>query len=1831
MPKRKAPSKISGLVDSDDEDIIQLTENENLPANPEAPAKKRRGRPRISHEDAPEPKTKAATAATKQPAKRGRPRGSSRAASVGTDGADDYEQENEDPAARTEKKTANAGKPAATRGRGRPRMTSATTATSTTKQMQTDGEFEFTPTGTRKIASSGTSQALAEPRGSRRQIAKPEVPESQREDEEYDAEDGVDETVFPDPPSASRYVTKNARARITALRNSQDSSPRKRRLGMESEPNGGDPDLRRRLGELTKKHDALEIKYRNLREIGIVEANSNMEKLRKQCENVTTASNELIASLKSELEAQRALGQQSRGFQKQLKDRDTEMARLQAQADEARNQLASAQSEIKTLGTKLAAARNTAASLESAAKAPGSAIKGGGASRATLAASAEAAQVAQLKEDLYSDLTGLIVRDVKTRESDHLYDCIQTGVNGSLHFKLAIPMASAADYETAEFQYLPLLDANRDRELVDILPDFLTVDITFNRQQASKFYTRVMDALTKRRSSSAHPPKFPKRVSATSCFCSIQGILSTLFFLQPRHSFGTPCERSEIMARLGRLGFLTLAVVFHLIYTYSIFDIYFVSPIVRGMRSYGVERPAGTDAPAKRLVLFVADGLRADKAFQAFPDPSPESPDRDSNQLIRLAPFIRSQVLSHGTFGVSHTRVPTESRPGHVALIAGLYEDVSAVTTGWKMNPVNFDSVFNQSRHTWSWGSPDILPMFKEGAVPGRVDAETYSEEAEDFTVDATHLDTWLRDDKLVFFLHLLGLDTTGHAFRPYSKEYLHNIKIVDKGVQSVTKLVQDFYGDGKTAFVFTADHGMSDKGSHGDGHPDNTRTPLVAWGSGVASPKTTNGADVTGHEDGFSSDWGFDQVLRHDVAQADVAALMAYLVGLDYPVNSVGQLPLAYLDASPQEKAMAALANTRGVLEMYRVKEEQKREAVLRYVPFEPLSGHEETSVEGRLSKVEALITNGAYEESIALSSELLSTALEGLRYLQTYDWLFLRTVVSLGYLGWIAYALTSVIDLHVLHGATDSNRTMASTMFFSSILVVLFSVFLYQGSSWRYYFYGVFPVYFWEEVFARRKALTAGREIVLGHVRSFKGYLTFGLQLLAFLAVLEALVQSYFHREIFTVCFALAVFWPTFYGMDFIRNHVLLSTTWAVASGLMATFTLLPVTKMENIDTITYGAFLMFFTGVLYLLFEDAIIGHRGSSSQASLSSLGARIIMGSQIGMILLALVVTRSSVFSLQARQGLPFGNLVVGWFVLVASLASPFLHRLYPNSHYLHRLMVLFLTFSPTFIILAISYEGLFYFVFCMTLVTWVRLEHAIYVHTAGSRPVLDNRKSDTATATSAFFSTGNVASVSTFSLDSVVRLVPVFNPFSQAALLIFQILIPFAIISANLGILNRRLEVAPSALFMVVMALSDVMTLNFFYMVRDEGSWLDIGMTISHFCIASFLCTFVAGLEFLSELGEVASAVEVPWNAGMRVEAGGPPTNGNGNGELRSLMLNTWTASSELASFVDFHGPREYPLQSMVPDMDGGLSPFRDHLIGPSWAEQFEPRHHKILTVSLFLLYLATTYTPSLRAAVHSALPSLPSIQFPDPAYPHPPTPNPLSLPQSQSLLHLLPPPSPPPPLPTLTYLLSLLPTLRPSLQTRVEVDPVPGQSAMSTTTESYAESYPANHGSPAPSAAGSTGTSGITVRGGPNNSQMSFRRFVVTPPAWASLPTVSPSPSSARSLPRNAKKNTGQSTKGKEGGEYGDSPPPVPRPWSTRRLLTSDPRPAPTCLPYSTTNRGIRPTQTRRMRCLDTEATGWPSTACRSPLSPSRRPPCGPRRTMPIRGLMKPRICAPD
>lgn len=73
--------------------------------------------------------------------------------------------------------------------------------------------------------------------------------------------------------------------------------------------------------------------------------------------------------------------------------------------------------------------------------------------------------------------------------------------------------------------------------------------------------------------------------------------------------------------------------------------------------------------------------------------------------------------------------------------------------------------------------------------------------------------------------------------------------------------------------------------GSHGDGHPSNTDTPLVAWGAGIKYPKSISSTnhshcsfrfvDEHMHDTPTPIEWGLHGIERVDVNQADIAPLM--------------------------------------------------------------------------------------------------------------------------------------------------------------------------------------------------------------------------------------------------------------------------------------------------------------------------------------------------------------------------------------------------------------------------------------------------------------------------------------------------------------------------------------------------------------------------------------------------------------------------------------------------------------------------------------------------------------------------------------------------------------------------------------------------------------------------------------------------------------------------------------------------------------------------------------------------------------------------------------------
>ena len=921
------------------------------------------------------------------------------------------------------------------------------------------------------------------------------------------------------------------------------------------------------------------------------------------------------------------------------------------------------------------------------------------------------------------------------------------------------------------------------------------------------------------------------------------------------------------------------AIVVQLLFFASIFDIYFTSPVDHGM----IPQFYSLEPPAKRLVLFVADGLRADTIFSLDGDGS------------SFAPHLRHIMEYTGRWGVSHTHVPTESRPGHVALIAGFYEDVSAVARGWTENPVEFDSVFNESRHTWSWGSPDILPMFSKGAVPGRVETFMYDAAWEDFAdSDASKLDTWvfekvedlfnrarsdqrlaelLLEERIIFFLHLLGIDTNGHSHKPYSPEVIENLKLVDRGVERISQLIDSYYGDDKTAYVFTSDHGMTDWGSHGAGLPDETMTPLICWGAGVKGPKPSSFAEYVYH-DGYNEKWGMNRFERVDVEQADIAPLMATLIGIPVPLNSEGTLPLAYIHYNKGFIAHSIFANARQLAEQLRVKEERIRACSLPFT-FRPFLKLTNVTVTERRQKIDEMIKTKSYQHAIDLSRQLIDLSKEGVRYYHTYHRFSLKVVLTLGFCGWMVCILIAILEDSTrpfqkhIKDKTVQQFPIKTAVLCGTVLVLL----LFQSSPLLYYLYYSVPIFCWAIVWRQKGVVLRAWQLAAQNpVKLFKGvavsfFITCGLELL---------VLSFFFREVLSILLLLISLWP--YVTELVRKSLKLCVSWSVTCLLLAVFPLLPVIgrNPNHVFVFLSGAAAVGIAAVLLSKPQVRYILTTPNSTTVSPFHL-----LKAQLVLLVFAAFIPGLANSYFSQKESIPIVIHAFSWCASVFSVISPFFgSRSLPG-----RLMHILLSLYAIFLLLSTSFEAVFMLLLCLALYLWLKAEEALAskqsqattlwesvlsFHTPKVVTLMPNESRSGGQTASfedarrvgfciffgivSFYGTGNIASVNSFDPTTVYCFLTVFSPFVMGALVIWKMVIPFIFVTcvynSIMSLLNRSLRVN----LLLTLLMSNAMGLNFFFLVRDSGSWLDIGISISHYVIMMVMATAMVVLIGVARL-----------------------------------------------------------------------------------------------------------------------------------------------------------------------------------------------------------------------------------------------------------------------------------------------------------------------------------------------------------------------------------------
>ena len=575
------------------------------------------------------------------------------------------------------------------------------------------------------------------------------------------------------------------------------------------------------------------------------------------------------------------------------------------------------------------------------------------------------------------------------------------------------------------------------------------------------------------------------------------------------------------------------------------------------------------------------------------------------------------------------------------------------------------------------------------------------------------------------------------------------------------------------------------------------------------------------------ASKWKLSGLKRKDIMQADIAPLMAALIGIATPLNSVGVLPLPYLSAG-KYRAEAVSANAKQLVAQAVHKSKMKESQSILYTFVDAPTLKE---ISTRVVAMEEAFVRDDYPTAEKLSMGLMTDSLAALDYFQTYDWLFLMSTISLGYLSWIG----------VLYSIVTSSATSVRPPFQTSLFVLLWVLMMLklalQSSPLRYYVYTTYPILYCTALFSWRSSIT-GTGLSL---KSIGGAL----------CVLELIIFGYSSRQIFAPCFLLVACLP--YLLHLREQQY----RWTISCILLAIFPLLPSEYGDATLLVHVGTLLLM--GSVYLKWKRFKI----------------------QLSFLICASLLVQGTMLYLDAKEKPPAFLRVSCWLLAIGAtlpgtnkpIEKDFVFEFYiaffpslvftstTENNIEDHLFRIFLAMAPSFILLSISYEVLFYGVLCHVLIGWLYLETNAVL--SSKKPDRGDNKISFASELRlalvfllltkiAFFGTGNIASMSSFELRSTYRFITVFSPFIMGALLIVKIIIPFTLVTCVFQVITKVQGVDSHRVFLWVCMGSAFLCTHAFFLVQNVGSWKEIGNSIAMFGIVNLQIVFIPLLFFMT-------------------------------------------------------------------------------------------------------------------------------------------------------------------------------------------------------------------------------------------------------------------------------------------------------------------------------------------------------------------------------------------
>ncbi|KAL5022630.1 hypothetical protein ScPMuIL_001785 [Solemya velum] len=572
----------------------------------------------------------------------------------------------------------------------------------------------------------------------------------------------------------------------------------------------------------------------------------------------------------------------------------------------------------------------------------------------------------------------------------------------------------------------------------------------------------------------------------------------------------------------------------------------------------------------------------------------------------------------------------------------------------------------------------------------------------------------------------------------------------------------------------------------------------------------------------------------------------------------NLGVLPFQYLAAPDGERAGSLFFNAQQILAQYQVQMEQKKSTTLAFA-FRPFKELSPTMQADFMRQTRRLISAGKNPEAITNSQNMIRLALKGLRYYQTYDRFYLGVSIVFGYLGWMAYILGLVlketnlikpsIKLDLVHQPFWKSKKAIKGFFsvFSFFVITLLAV---QSLPWSNYLYCLVPVLLWMSILLNVDVFIEAARHVYEMPGAWRGLVVIVVCMLG----LELLVWGFFNRQLLSIGLICISLWGPFNWSNVSKTLA----GWCIFSMLLSYFPSLPVVGREtNYNLVFIAGVIAFICGLFSKIRSEA--SAKGKYSH----------IINLQLVLVLVATVIVRHTSYSIGAKLGLPVVNQLISWAILVTSFSLPVLCSTAVNE----RMLSIGLAVIPPYILLSTTYEALFVVVLCGLLFFWHQMELEVSIDLTDGAGVLDFVNNSLSTVEeerniritdirralffiffilTAFFGTGNIASINSFEPASVYCFLTVFNPFVMGSLMMVKNFIPFILVACVFRAIHITCRIPERAVFLIALLMSDFMALHFFFLVQDYGSWLEIGTSISHYVIVMCMVIFLKLLFGLS-------------------------------------------------------------------------------------------------------------------------------------------------------------------------------------------------------------------------------------------------------------------------------------------------------------------------------------------------------------------------------------------